>query len=105
MFYGLLACSLLTSEAQTLRDCSGEQDPVSCAVALFAQSEQPPRELAAQIAEWKQDARSRDLLRLRLAVRDPRRAGVFCPEMETPAGHERCKQVLGRPHLQHLSVE
>ena len=42
---------------------------------------------------------SRDLVRLRLAIRDPAGAQVLCREVETPPAQEKCRQVLGRPHL------
>ncbi len=42
---------------------------------------------------------SRDLVRLRLAIRDPGAAQGLCREVETPAAQDRCRQVLGRPHL------
>jgi hypothetical protein len=42
---------------------------------------------------------SRDLVRLRLAIRDPGAGPVLCREVETLAAQEKCRQVLGRPHL------
>jgi len=44
-------------------------------------------------------ALSRDLLRLRLAVRDPAQARSFCEEVEGDEARRKCEQVLGRPHL------
>ncbi|MBN1337343.1 MAG: hypothetical protein JXB39_15400 [Deltaproteobacteria bacterium] len=42
---------------------------------------------------------SRDLVRLRLAIRDPGAAQGLCREVETASAQEKCRQVLGRPHL------
>jgi hypothetical protein len=42
---------------------------------------------------------SRDLVRLRLAVRAPDRAGALCAQVETEGARDKCRQVLGRPHL------
>jgi hypothetical protein len=46
-----------------------------------------------------EDAASRDLVRLRLAVADPSRADVLCEQAETEGARAKCQQVLGRPHL------
>ncbi len=54
---------------------------------------------------WKQQlaavptAASRDLVRLRLAIIEPQQGPAICAEVETDAARERCKQVVGRPHL------
>ena len=46
------------------------------------------------------DKHSRDLLRFRLAVRDPMRLGWLCDEgLETNLVQSRCQAVLRRPHL------
>ena len=50
----------------------------------------------AQIPEVE----SRDLLLLRLAIAEPRKAARYCKRVTTPGAEERCRQVLGRPHLQ-----
>ena len=44
-------------------------------------------------------AASRDLIRLRLAIADPSRSAELCREVETHDAEEKCRQVLGRPHL------
>ena len=43
---------------------------------------------------------SRDLLLLRLAIAEPQKAGRLCERVTTPGADEKCRQVLGRPHLQ-----
>lgn len=46
-----------------------------------------------------EDPVSRDLVRLRLAVANPADAGRLCHQVETRGAQEKCRQVLGRPHL------
>ena len=41
-----------------------------------------------------------DLLLLTLAVRNPQQAPVFCEKVKSTAAREKCRQVIGRPHLQ-----
>lgn len=49
----------------------------------------------AQVAEVE----SRDLLLLRLAVAEPTRASSLCGLVTTEGASEKCRQVVGRPHL------
>ncbi len=56
-------------------------------------------ELSEVIASMP-DEGERDLLRLRLAITQPKLARRFCQDVETNGAQERCRQVLGRPHLQ-----
>jgi hypothetical protein len=49
----------------------------------------------AQIAE----PYSRDLIRFRLGVQDPQKYSRLCREVEDAALHEKCRQIVGRPHL------
>lgn len=44
-------------------------------------------------------AASRDLVRLRIAIDRPAQAGALCRQVETPGARDKCRQVLGRPHL------
>ena len=46
-----------------------------------------------------EDPASRDLVRLRLSIDDPSEAGRLCEQAETAPAKEKCRQVLGRPHL------
>jgi hypothetical protein len=46
------------------------------------------------------DPSSQDLLRLRLAVHDPSRNQWLCEDVATRSAQDRCRQVVGRPHLQ-----
>ena len=43
---------------------------------------------------------SRDILLLKLAVQNPTSATKFCGEVIGRNAKEKCKQVIGRPHLQ-----
>jgi len=45
------------------------------------------------------DPGSHDLLLLRLSIAAPRRASRLCQQVRTDAAAEKCRQVLGRPHL------
>ena len=46
-----------------------------------------------------EDPASRDLIALRLAVRDPSAYAWLCEDVTTAEAQERCRSVLGRPHL------
>ncbi len=52
-----------------------------------------------------EDPASQDLLRLRLAVRDPATNQWLCDTVSTRSAQDRCRQVVGRPHLQGHSQE
>jgi hypothetical protein len=41
----------------------------------------------------------RDLLLLRLAVQQPRYSTILCRRVQSQNAKEKCKQVIGRPHL------
>ncbi len=41
-----------------------------------------------------------DILLLKLAVQNPTLATKFCREVNGRGAKEKCKQVIGRPHLQ-----
>ena len=45
------------------------------------------------------DPTSRDLVLLRLAIAAPKLAGQLCTRVQTDGAAEKCRQVLGRPHL------
>jgi hypothetical protein len=86
----LEGCATL-SDAAAREDCRLEQ-----LVPLFeAGDEAAFAEGLAQV----DDPLSRDLVRLRLAVGNPHRAGHLCRTVETEDAQEKCRQVLGRPHL------
>ena len=48
----------------------------------------------------EQPVETQDLLLLTLAIRNPAEAGKFCKKVTTDAANEKCRQVIGRPHLQ-----
>jgi hypothetical protein len=82
--------------------CAGERDEVARENCQF---ERVSTQFEAGDARWKEtlqgidSAASRDLVRLRLAVLAPQQGPALCTEVETEAARERCKQVVGRPHL------
>ena len=43
---------------------------------------------------------TQDLLLLTLAIRNPSSAGQFCKQVHTETAKDKCRQVIGRPHLQ-----
>lgn len=43
---------------------------------------------------------TQDLLLLTLAIRNPSEANRFCKKIQTANAKEKCRQVIGRPHLQ-----
>ncbi len=95
----LLACG--PSEPQAIADCAQIADGTAreeCRMGFAAAQLDDLAAMRALIAEVD-EVESRDLLRLRLAVRDPVRAGGLCKDAETPPAQQRCEQVLGRPHL------
>lgn len=56
----------------------------------------------AQLRQTLQDlpVETQDLLLLTLAIRNPHQAKIFCSKTTSLAATEKCKQVIGRPHLQ-----
>ena len=60
------------------------------------------------LGDWEQfdeqlqtidDPVSRDLLLLQLAVQKPRHSTELCKRVQTSGAEEKCRQVIGRPHL------
>jgi hypothetical protein len=82
--------------------CDSVSDAVQREECFFQEATQ----LGSQRAEIKHyislltDPSSQDLLRLRLAVHDPSRNQWLCEEVKTRSAQDRCRQVVGRPHLQ-----
>jgi hypothetical protein len=48
------------------------------------------------------DPNARDLIRVRLAVSNPAQAASLCSKVSTTVAYQKCKQILGRPHLQDV---
>ena len=96
---GLMACA--GGVPETMGDCAALAEPVEredCRLSLAAAELGDLEALRGLIAQVP-SPESRDLLRLRLAVQDPYRAGPLCRDAETDPAAERCRQILGRPHL------
>lgn len=97
---GLAACS--EPEPEALADCAalsdvGERE--ECRYGFVAPLVGDTKALDAALAQIP-EVESRDLLLLRLAIAEPRKAKKLCERVTTPGAEERCRQVLGRPHLQ-----
>lgn len=99
--FGLvLGCA---SEPTSLDDCSlltAVVEREDCRLRFLAPLfERGGEEALREGLRALEDPVSRDLVRLRLAVGSPHRAGSLCREVETPDARAKCQQVLGRPHL------
>ena len=95
----LLACQ---SEPANVGECVALAPPTAvedCRLRLVQPLIDDDAALDAALAEIE-DLGSRDLLLLRLAISDPPRAARLCRRVVTDGAKERCRQVLGRPHLQ-----
>ena len=46
-----------------------------------------------------QDPDYQDLLVLQVAIREPKYAENLCKKVKTKNAKERCRQIIGRPHL------
>ena len=66
------------------------------------------QELAPLLGQWQRfdqqlakhsDPLARDLLLIQLAVASPRFAPDLCKRTESQGAKEKCRQVVGRPHL------
>lgn len=55
---------------------------------------------AAQAIGNVPDPASRDLLRVRLVVQDPRRFGTLCADVDHEGSRDWCREVVDRPHLE-----
>jgi len=96
----LAACG--APEPTQLADCAGLPDAAAqeaCRYRFIEPLLDDPSALDAALATID-DPGSRDLVLLRLAIADPRRAAGLCRRVTTEGAQARCRQVLGRPHLQ-----
>lgn len=92
------------SAPASLEDCGALPDAAereACHYTFIRPLLDDPAALDAALATIE-DPGSRDLLLLRLAIADPQRAGKLCARVATAGAQERCRQVLGRPHLQSV---
>lgn len=101
-----LLCALVIGSAcatpTTMADCSALRSTAKREECRFEMARPLVGDDAALDAALSAvaDPGSRDLLLLRLAIHDPLRAGALCRRVETDGAAEKCRQVLGRPHLQ-----
>lgn len=94
----LWACA---GQPSTVAECAGLDDATAreeCRFTLARALLDQPEALDAAIASVE-EVESRDLLLLRLAVAEPTRASHLCERVQTAPAQEKCRQVLGRPHL------
>ncbi len=105
-FLLLLACSSGNGsgrgEDASKSDCRSLSDTVqreNCRFERISQLYSTNRQAFRNAMKELEPAASRDLVRLRLAIEDPAGASMLCRDVETSAAAEKCRQVLGRPHL------
>lgn len=94
-----LGCGLGTPD--TFEGCAAIRDGIEREECRFLQAQRlsaDPAALAAALATLS-DATGRDLLLVRLAMDAPDKSDALCGQVTTPAGKQRCQQILGRPHL------
>ena len=101
----MLAVACGTHSPATIGECAGipsAADRETCRYELLQ-----PAVAAARVDEDTLDAglaeigdvTSRDLVLLRLAIAAPKHAATLCGRVRTAGAEEKCRQVLGRPHL------
>jgi hypothetical protein len=86
---------------ETLSGCDALSSPTAvedCRYRLIEPALSDAAALHKALREVSDDT-SRDLLLLRLAVNHPDQASLLCRQVTTPPAQQKCKQVLGRPHL------
>ena len=88
-------------------DCFSIDDGVQREERLFQEAVllEGDRGALADYMQRIEDPSSQDLLRLRLAVRNPAENQWLCDEVSTRSAQDRCRQVVGRPHLRQNKRE
>jgi len=87
--------------APSLSDCDGIEDPAEqtdCRREVLLSVAEEPDEIRAAIAQAR-DPETRDMLRIRLVVRDPETSEELCPQMEADQARKWCADLEGRSHL------
>ncbi len=102
--FALVLAAGCSTPPASLEDCASVSDPAqreACHYERVLPLLDDPPSLDAALARVN-DSASRDLLLLRLAIADPKRAAALCTRVASTGAKERCRQVLGRPHLQSV---
>ncbi|HCH64590.1 MAG: hypothetical protein CL927_05205 [Deltaproteobacteria bacterium] len=101
----MLAMACGAGAPTTIGECAGIRvaaERETCRYEMLqpavADSRVDDQVLDAGLAEIK-DVTSRDLVLLRLAITAPKHAAALCGRVRTAGADEKCRQVLGRPHL------
>ncbi|MFT5679311.1 MAG: hypothetical protein ACI8RZ_000215 [Myxococcota bacterium] len=100
----LLSLSLLGCTEPTPTDlagCAALSAPTAreeCRFSMVAPLAGDSAAFKAALAEIEEPY-SRDLIRYRLAFQDPEKNSGLCREVEETTLHEKCRQIIGRPHL------
>lgn len=97
-FLMLSGCS---QPPETLADCAEITAPTpreECRYEMITPLSSDRAAFTEALAEID-DPYSRDLIRYRLAFQDPQQHSGLCKDVEDPSLHEKCRQIIGRPHL------
>lgn len=93
-----LGCASTPTTVADCADLADLQQREECRFTLASALLDQPRQLDQALASID-SVQSRDLLLLRLAVADPPRASRLCGQVKTAGAQQKCRQVVGRPHL------
>ena len=81
-----------------------------CTVTPTDESSTLEEQLTANLGNWKQfdntiaqitDVQRKDIILLKLAVKKPKFGPELCQRTQTENAKEKCRQVVGRPHLRN----
>ena len=81
-----------------------------CSGVSTDESNQIEAQLIANLGKWKQfdqtisqitDVQQKDIILLKLAVKEPKFGPALCQRTRTENAKEKCRQVVGRPHLRN----
>ena len=95
----LAACTPTPTTVAGCAELGSPGEIEECRYRLVAPLVDEPAAFEAALGQIE-SPESRDLLLLRLAIPHPNRAARLCQLTSTAGAKEKCKQVLGRPHLQ-----
>ena len=79
-------------------ECAYQEIKAAFEASLTTQQTTPFEQALTQIT----DPTTHDLTLVRLAVAYPAQAGSLCSRVTIELAKEKCKQILGRPHLQDV---
>lgn len=75
--------------------CFQETTPTAQTLSLLLET---PKAFEAELQKIS-DPVEKDIVLLQLAVQQPKYARMLCKNIQTDNAKEKCKQIIGRPHL------